>query len=150
MDRLAAHPVPTEAVRKLSHFEAPAVILHELNEVPWEVIDCYIARKANSHISHILQRGQSLTTVTAEPGPFAPWRTWPSFHTSRPTTDHHSVDLGQDPSTFDGETLWDAAERAGLKVGVFGPLQSWPARSFKNGGFYVPDTFSRDAVTDPP
>jgi hypothetical protein len=28
-------------------------------------------------------------------------------------------------------------------------MQSWPARQFKNGGFYVPDTFSRDAVTEP-
>ena len=42
--------------------------------------------------------------------------------------DHNSFDLGQDPASFRGEPLWDVAERAGLSVGLFGPLQSWPPR----------------------
>ncbi len=57
---------------------------------------------------------------------------------------------GQDPTTFRGEPIWDVAESAGLSVGVFGPMQSWPARRFRHGGFYIPDTFSRDAKTFPP
>jgi hypothetical protein len=130
--------------------EPPSVILYELNEVPWEVVDAYIARKPGCRLAQLVQTGQSVTTVIDDPVRLAPWRTWPSFHTSRLTSDHHSIDLGQDPATFEGTTLWDAAERAGLKVGLFGPMQSWPARTFKNGGFYVPDGFSRDAVTEPP
>jgi hypothetical protein len=63
--------------------------------------------------------------------------------------EHNSFDLGQDPATFRGDPLWDVAERAGLSVGLFGPLQSWPAREFGHGGFYVPDTFSQDSKTYP-
>jgi len=79
----------------------------------------------------------------------SPWRTWPTFHTSLLTAEHKSLHLGQDPATFSGQTIWDIAEKSGLSIGLFGPLQSWPARKPKYGGFYVPDTFSRDAVTYP-
>ena len=130
--------------------ETRSVVLYELNEVPWDVVDAYIARKPGCRLAQLVQTGQSVTTVIDDPVRLAPWRTWPSLHTSRLASDHHSIELGQDPATFEGTTLWDAAERAGLKVGLFGPMQSWPARTFKNGGFYVPDGFSRDAVTEPP
>ena len=118
--------------------------------MPWEVVDRYIARKPNCKLAQIVKRGECLTTVIDDPVRLAPWRTWPSFHTSRLTAEHHSVDLGQDPRTFEGQTLWGAAEGAGLKVGLFGVMQTWPARKFRYGGFYVPDSFSRDAETDPP
>jgi hypothetical protein len=58
--------------------------------------------------------------------------------------------LGQDPATFRGDPIWDVVEQAGLPVGIFGPMQSWPARRFAHGGFYVPDTFSQDSETFPP
>jgi hypothetical protein len=40
-------------------------------------------------------------------------------------------------------------EAAGRPVGVFGVLQSWPARDFRQGGFYVPDSFARTIETFP-
>jgi hypothetical protein len=129
---------------------ARSVILYELNEVPWEVVDRYIARQPGCQLAQLVQKGRCFTSVIEDPARLAPWRTWPSLHTSRLTTEHHSLDLGQDPETFEGETLWGATEAAGLKVGLFGVMQSWPARKFKHGGFYVPDSFSRDAETDPP
>ncbi|WP_285032618.1 hypothetical protein [Mycolicibacterium sp. lyk4-40-TYG-92] len=127
------------------------VILYELNEVPWDVVDIYVKNRPTSHIAALLREGQSLTTVhedREEQMGLQPWRTWPTLHTS--TYAHNSVDLGQDPTTFKGDPIWDVAEAAGLSVGLFGPMQSWPARRFKHGGFYVPDTFSRDGSTYPP
>ena len=127
-----------------------AVILYELNEVPWSVVDYYVRRRPKSNLAALLDRGQSLTTRhdnSPQLQGLQPWRTWPSLHTS--TYEHNSFDLGQDPATFRGDPIWDVAERAGLSVGLFGPLQSWPARQFANGGFYVPDTFSRDSKTFP-
>jgi hypothetical protein len=127
-----------------------SVILYELNEVPWEVVDRYVEHRPGSQLGRLLPEAQQTTTVNEDPVTFQPWRTWPTFHTSSYTSDHNSYDLGQDPTTFRGVTLWDAADAAGRKVGLFGPMQSWPAKQFANGGFHVPDTFSRDAGTEPP
>jgi hypothetical protein len=126
------------------------VILYELNEVPWSIVDYYVERRPQSHLAALLDGGQSLTTHHSDAPELQglqPWRTWPSFHNS--TYEHNSFDLGQDPATFRGDPIWDVADRAGLSVGLFGPLQSWPARQFRSGGFYVPDTFSQDSKTYP-
>jgi hypothetical protein len=128
------------------------VILYELNEVPWSIVDFYVERRPKSNFAELLNGGQALTTRHAASAPaelkhLQPWRTWPSLHNS--TFEHNSFDLGQDPATFRGDPIWDVAERAGLSVGIFGPLQSWPARRFGHGGFYVPDTFSKDSKTYP-
>ena len=39
------------------------VILYELNEVPWDVVDIYVNNRPTSHIAALLREGQSLTTV---------------------------------------------------------------------------------------
>jgi hypothetical protein len=123
------------------------VILYELNEVPWTIVDYFIKRRRDSHLAELIEAGQSLTTHHDTAFHLTPWRTWPSFHTS--IYDHNSWDLGQDPATFRGDPIWDVAEQAGLSVGIFGPMQSWPARKFSHGGFYIPDTFSQDSTTYP-
>ncbi len=125
------------------------VLLYELNEVPWEVVDLYVAQRPQSALAELLASGLSLTTVCDDAEPLQPWRTWPTFHTSMYTSDHNSFDLGQHPNTFRGDAIWDVADRAGKAVGVFGPMQSWPARTFAHGGFYVPDTFARTPETVP-
>jgi hypothetical protein len=35
-------------------------------------------------------------------------------------------------------------------VGIFGPMQSWPAKEFAAGGFWIPDTFARTEECVPP
>jgi hypothetical protein len=125
------------------------IILYELNEVPWKIIDLYIDRYPKSHVAKLVRSGHCLTTVNRDPVNFQPWRTWPTLHKSLYTKDHNSHELGQDPATFQGENIWDIAENHGLRIGLFGPMQSWPARPLKNGGFYIPDTFSPTAETIP-
>ena len=125
------------------------VLVYELNEVPWRIIDLYLERRPTSTLASVMSRAQCLTTVNDDKVHLQPWRTWPTFHTGLYTEGHNSWDLGQDPETFEGETIWDVAERAGLRIGLFGVLQSWPPRQPMNGGFWVPDTFARDATTVP-
>lgn len=125
------------------------VLLYELNEVPWHIIDLYAERRPGSALAGLLRRALTLTTVCDDPEPLQPWRTWPTFHNSQFTAEHGSLDLGQDPDSFRGEPMWDVADRAGRVVGIFGPMQSWPAMTFQNGGFYVPDTFARTPETVP-
>ncbi len=77
-----------------------------------------------------------------------PWRTWPTLHTLL----LRAQLLRPGPGSLDVPRRADLGCRreAGLSVGLFGPMQSWPARPFQHGGFYVPDTFSSDAKTYPP
>lgn len=125
------------------------VLLYELNEVPWEVVDLYVAARPRSNLAKLLPRAMLRTTTNTDPVDLMPWRTWPTFHTSLYTPDHNSYDQGQDPATFRGTPLWEVVDDAGMRVGLFGALQSWPAKAFRNGGFYVPDSFARTAETFP-
>lgn len=125
------------------------VLLYELNEVPWEVVDMYVRRRPSSNLAGLLERSRCQTTVNEDPNHLSPWRTWPTFHKALYSEEHRSFDLGQDPSTFRGLNVWDIAEANGLTLGLFGPLQSWPPHQPRNGGFYVPDTFSRGPETYP-
>ncbi len=125
------------------------VLLYELNEVPWKIIDLYVKRRPRSTLAQALPLALSLTTRNDDVAALEPWRTWPTLHNSMYVAEHNSWDLGQDPATFRGVPLWDAVDRAGKVVGLFGPLQSWPAKPFKREGFYVPDTFSSSNETFP-
>jgi hypothetical protein len=125
------------------------VILYELNEVPWEIVDHYARVRTSSRLAALLPRARCQTTVNEDPNHLQPWRTWPTLHTGLYSDDHNSFELGQDPATFRGRTIWDVAEAEGLPIGVFGALQSWPAHPPRHGGFYVPDTFSRTAEAYP-
>lgn len=127
----------------------PAVMLYELNEVPWSIVDLYIERNPGSAFAALLTRGRTYTTVNEDPAHLSPWRTWPTLHRSMYVADHGAYDLGQDPSTFRGTDLWTVLDEAGHSVGLFGPLQSWPPRRFASGGFHVPDTFAADPTTIP-
>jgi hypothetical protein len=125
------------------------VLLYEVNEVPWEIWDLYVAARPKSNLARFMPDAMQRTTVDEDPVELMPWRSWPTFHRSMYATDHQSLDQGQDPATFRGTPLWDVVDAAKLPVGLFGVLQSWPARTFKGGGFHVPDSFARDSKTVP-
>lgn len=126
------------------------VILYELNEVPWEIVDHYARVRPDSHLARLLPRSRCQTTINEDHHHLQPWRTWPTLHKALYSDDHNSFELGQDPATFRGKAVWEVAEEEGLSIGVFGALQSWPAHEPRHGGFYVPDTFSRTADVHPP
>src|SRR4051812_28857551 len=94
-----------------------SVILYELNEVPWEIIDLYTSRKPGSTVARLTSSARCQTTVNDDPEHLSPWRTWPTFHKGLYSKDHGSFELGQDPATFRGENIWDVAEAEGLRFG---------------------------------
>lgn len=129
--------------------KARNVIIYELNEVPWEIVDLYVKQRPKSYLARLIQEGSCLTTVNEDPIALKPWRTWSTFHKSMYTNEHNSFDLGQDPATFRGNSIWEIAEANELSIGLFGVLQSWPPHKPKAGGFYVPDTFSKQSEAFP-
>lgn len=126
------------------------VIVYEINEVPWTIVDLYVKANPSSNLAKLLVDSRCETSRCDDPELLMPWRSWPTFHKGLYAFEHNSYDLGQDPDSFTGVNVWDVAEEQGLKVGLWAPLQSWPAKKFAHGGFHVPDTFARTPATEPP
>ena len=141
-----------------TQFELPALLatqpllLYELNEVPWCVVDWYVARRPNSAIAQLLVGGHTFTTVTRDEGELHPWTTWPSLHRGAYNTEHRIKFINQDLTVANSfPPLWESAAAAGIKVGVFGSLQSYPlpVNVERDYLFYVPDTFAPRDETFP-
>ena len=126
------------------------LILYELNEVPWRVVDWYIERRPSCSLSRILASATTFTTLTRDDGELHPWCTWPSLHRGVYNTTHNIRFINQDKRcAAQYPPVWETAAVAGRKVGVFGSLQSYPIPSYPQYAFYVPDTFSPSSETHP-
>jgi hypothetical protein len=127
------------------------LIVYELNEVPWRVVDWYIRLRPHSHLAEVLPRSLSYTTVTHDQGELHPWSTWPTVHRGVYNEKHNIRFINQDLSAAkEFPPIWEILSRKGYKVGVFGSLQSYPVPREGEYSFYVPDTFARSAETYPP
>lgn len=126
------------------------LIIYELNEVPWRVIDWYVRLKPSSALARLLGRAKTFTTVTRDEGELHPWTTWPTFHRGVNNTQHQIRFINQN---LDEAKLyppvWQSLSQAGKRVGVFGSLQSYPPPKADAYEFYVPDTFSPGCETLP-
>jgi hypothetical protein len=121
------------------------LVFYELNEVPWRVVDWYVARRPGSALARLLRGALTFTTVTRDEGELHPWTTWPSLHRGAYNTAHGIRFINQDLSTARAfPPIWESAVAAGLTVGVFGSLQSYPlpVAVERDYAFYVPDTFA--------
>ena len=123
---------------------AHPLLLLEINEIPWRLLDRYRSTAGYGNIGRFFDRAETFTTLTQDTGTLQPWVTWPSFHRGIPNQEHGIRNLGQDPSTFRGVPIWDEYRRRGFSVGVCGSMQSWPPKDPGPGGFWVPDTFAQD------
>jgi hypothetical protein len=55
------------------------IILFELNEVPWRVIDHFVAAHADSALARMVASAVQHETL-AEDTLLSPWITWPTLH----------------------------------------------------------------------
>lgn len=124
------------------------LILYELNEVPWPLLDAYIQRNPDTALEKLLTQGSCWTTVTQDSGELHPWSTWPTLHRGV-YNDVHNITFLNQKITSDFPPLWELTAKAGLTTGVFGSLQSWPVKQEGNYSFYIPDTFAQDSQTYP-
>jgi hypothetical protein len=135
-----------EAGRRI---EMTPVLMLEMNEIPWRVIDRFSNSQRWPNLSHFFDTAHLYTSVAVDTGELSPWVTWPTLHRGMNNDGHNIRNLGQDPDTFAGKTIWDELRAAGHSIGVFGSMQSWPPREPGPGGFYVPDTFAHDSACFP-
>ena len=64
------------------------IVLFELNEVPWCIVDDQVARRPDGALASMLRRSAQYETVAADQGHLSPWRTWPSVHRGVPDGVH--------------------------------------------------------------
>jgi hypothetical protein len=120
------------------------VLVLEINEMPWRLIDRYVDSPDFPHICQFFERSHQYTNVAVDTGELSPWVTWPTMHRGMNNEAHGIRNLGQNPSAFKGCPIWHEVREAGETIGVCGPMQSWPPIEPGPGGFYVPDTFAHD------
>ena len=121
------------------------IILFELNEVPFRIIDRFCEADPGSALARRLPSIRQYETRSEDPGGLLPWKTWPSVHRGVASDRHLIHDFGQDLTEADRAypPLWKLLAARGVRVGVFGSLHSYPMpASLESYAFYVPDTFA--------
>ncbi len=128
------------------------IILFELNEVPPLVLDWYAERHPQSTVARLIRSGTRLETVAEDAGPLSPWITWPTAHRGVTNARHAIRDFGQELGEVDRAypPVWRMLADAGVRVGVFGSLHSYPLpENVASYAFYVPDLFSPGSEAHP-
>jgi hypothetical protein len=121
------------------------IVFYELNEVPRRVLDDFAQNHPRSSLARILRNGSLYQTATEDQGILSPWITWPTLHRGVSNDKHCISDFGQDLAEVNAEypSFMDLLARAGIKVGVFGSLHTYPLPgNVRDYSFFVPDTFA--------
>lgn len=129
------------------------IILFELNEVPYRVIDDYCHVNPKSSLAQLLPACAQYETYSEDVSSLSPWKTWPSVHRGVNDECHLLQNFGQDLTEADDEhpPVWKLLTRYGVKTGIFGSLHSYPMpESLENYVFYFPDTFAAGSECFPP
>lgn len=128
---------------------ARKILLVELNEITWRLIDPLLKRNELPALADLIRRGVRGTPLAPEvPPDLDPWISWTTVFTGRPPHEHGVKFLEQPPDTVQGPKIWDLVAKAGKSLGVFGSTMSWPPRTDVKG-FVVPGTFSPGTETHP-
>ena len=100
-----------------------AIVLFELNEVPWEILDDYVAARPGSGLARVLDRSHSFTSMAADRGHLSPWTTWPTLHRGVNDERHMIASFGQDRTEADRRfpPVWTLLHDAGVSAGVCAP-----------------------------
>jgi len=119
------------------------IVVYELNEVPWRVIDRYLASRNSTHLGKLLETAAQLTTRTTDSGELHPWSTWPTMHRGVNNDAHGIRFINQDLTAAKAyPPLWQLLAESGTTVGICGCLQSFPPLAHPNMRFHIPDTFA--------
>ena len=127
-----------------------SVILLELNEVPYKIIDYYCEQRPDSALARNLGRCLQYETISPEEElQLHPWCTWPTLHRGVDSNSHGILRLGQNLGAINEQydSIWSLLADAGVKTGVFGPFNSNPLPAdHEKYAFYIPDVFGSEEV----
>lgn len=126
----------------------PKLILLELNEINWRLVDPLLAAGELPELAAMLRHGARAAPVATETlANLEPWITWVSLHTGVPQETHGVRVLEPPPESIRHPRSWEIVADAGRTYGIFATPSSWPPRA--DASFYVPGNFSKDTRTHP-
>jgi hypothetical protein len=132
---------------------AQPLILFELNEVPYRVLDWYASEKPRSNIAQLLSVSrQCRTSVKAARGELNPIITWSSLHRGVSDDQHGVSAFGQPLDKADAQypPIWRILADHGIRTGVFGSLLSYRIpENLSNYAFYFPEPLANEPTTYP-
>ena len=113
------------------------VILVEMNEITWRIIDPLLAKGKLPTIAKFIREGTKGSPIAPEVPPnLDPWISWTTVYTGIPQEEHGVKFLEQPPETVHGQRIWEIAADAGKTIGVYGSIMSRPPREHVRG-FWV-------------
>lgn len=131
-----------------------SVILFELNEVPYKILNWYCDLKPNSHIARLANQSRQYRTYVSESGDksLQPVSTWSTLHRGVNPDQHKVRAFGQPLDRADAQypQIWRILAEHGTTVGVFGSLLSYRVpENLSNYAFYFPEPLANEPVTHP-
>ena len=121
------------------------IILFELNEVPFKILDQFCQSRPNSTMARRLPGCFQYQTHTQEISSLSPWITWPSVHRGVNDERHMIRNFGEDLTEVDKffPPVWEMLRSKGVSVGICGTLHTYPVpKNLQDLSFYLPDTFA--------
>jgi Type I phosphodiesterase / nucleotide pyrophosphatase len=128
------------------------VLLLELNEVNWRVVDQLVSERGEAFLPNFgrlrSEGSWSVQSAVERPPLLDPWITWVTLHTGVRPDVHGASVLEQAAQTITAKRTWHYASEAGRTVGIFGSMSAYPPPPF--AGFVVPGPFAPGNETHPP
>lgn len=131
---------------------ARRLIVYELNEVPFKVVDYFIGSNPDHAFSRALGGAAQFIASTPDGGHLHPTTTWPTFHRGVPDFVHGISEFGFDLREVNEKfpQIWTLLARHGTSVGVGAPLGSYPVPAdLTNIKYYLPDPFAASSEAHP-
>lgn len=139
------------------HSLGTSVLFLEVNEAERHFLEKLVGQGKLPAFARLLSEGAIVNTRV--PGwnakkdrswrEISPWIIWPSVYTGLAPEEHGIVGFGQDTSALRERCVWDVLDRAGIPIGIFGCLMSYPPRSTGSACFYVPETLADESECFP-
>jgi Type I phosphodiesterase / nucleotide pyrophosphatase len=139
-------------MQRISMKQPRKVLLLELNEVSWRVVDQLISERGPSFLPNFgklrAEGAWGIQSAVERPPLLDPWVTWVTLHTGVGPEVHGASVLEQSEHTITAKRTWQYASEAGRSVGVFGSISAYPPPPL--AGFVVPGPFAPGNETHPP
>jgi hypothetical protein len=127
------------------------VLLLELNEINWAVIDQLIAERGTHYLPNFVRLREhgawALQAAVERPPLLDPWITWVTLHTGVRPAVHGASVLEQGVETILAKRIWHYVTEAGGSIGIFGSISAYPPTPTR--GFMIPGPFAPSNDTFP-
>ncbi len=124
----------------------PRLVLIGIDGGSWNLIDAMIADGELPHLAGLAERGATADLRAVEP--LNSPTVWTSLATGRAPDAHGVKFFYADRRSVQVPTVWERLAAAGLRVGLYEYLVTWPPRPLP-GGFMVPGWLRRDERVQP-